>query len=162
MFVQVIKGRTSDADGLRRQDERWRAELRSGAKGFLGSTFGAWFTRPANLDHVHGRGRVYVAELAAGQTVVFRGEPMTVETAAASVPPAERREVRVLDESRWYFGRSVRMEGVRHPVGLLILWRQRFSSWRTNCRPESKQRRPPGRHNWHDEGWSQQQLLWLL
>lgn len=40
MFVQVIKGRTSDADGLRRQDERWRAELRSGAKGFLGSTFG--------------------------------------------------------------------------------------------------------------------------
>jgi hypothetical protein len=40
MFVQIIKGRTTDRDGLRRQDERWRDELRPGAKGFLGSTFG--------------------------------------------------------------------------------------------------------------------------
>jgi hypothetical protein len=40
MFVQVIKGRTSDAAGLRRQLERWRDEVRPGAVGFLGSTVG--------------------------------------------------------------------------------------------------------------------------
>jgi hypothetical protein len=40
MFVQVIKGRTSDAAGLRRQSERWRDEVRPGAIGFLGSTIG--------------------------------------------------------------------------------------------------------------------------
>ena len=41
MFVQIIEGRTSDAEGLRRQGERWQAELRPGAAGFLGVTAGS-------------------------------------------------------------------------------------------------------------------------
>ena len=40
MFVQVIKGRTNDPAGLRRQLDRWRAELKPGAVGFEGSTVG--------------------------------------------------------------------------------------------------------------------------
>jgi hypothetical protein len=40
MFVQIIEGTTSDAEGLRRQGERWRDELRPGATGFLGATEG--------------------------------------------------------------------------------------------------------------------------
>lgn len=40
MFVQLIEGRTTDAEGLERQGERWQAELRPGATGFLGSTSG--------------------------------------------------------------------------------------------------------------------------
>lgn len=40
MFVQAIEGRIADADGLRRQLERWMSELRPGAAGFLGSTAG--------------------------------------------------------------------------------------------------------------------------
>ena len=40
MFVQVIKGHTSDPAGLRRQLERWRDELKPGAVGFEGSTVG--------------------------------------------------------------------------------------------------------------------------
>jgi hypothetical protein len=40
VFVQVIQGRTDDAAGLRRQVERWDQELRPGATGWLGSTFG--------------------------------------------------------------------------------------------------------------------------
>ena len=40
MFVQAIEGRVADADGLRRQLERWMSELRPGASGFLGSTGG--------------------------------------------------------------------------------------------------------------------------
>lgn len=40
MFVQMIEGRTTDAEGLRRQGERWQADLRPGAKGFLGATAG--------------------------------------------------------------------------------------------------------------------------
>ena len=40
MFVQAIEGRVADADGLRRQLERWMSELRPGAAGFLGSTAG--------------------------------------------------------------------------------------------------------------------------
>ena len=40
MFIQVITGTTSDREGLQRQLERWEAELRPGAAGFLGATGG--------------------------------------------------------------------------------------------------------------------------
>jgi hypothetical protein len=40
VFVQVIEGRVTDRDGLRRQMDNWQAELRPGATGFLGSTAG--------------------------------------------------------------------------------------------------------------------------
>src|SRR5688572_5505086 len=40
MFVQVIEGRVADAEGLRRQMDRWKDEVRSGATGYLGSTGG--------------------------------------------------------------------------------------------------------------------------
>ncbi len=40
MFVQVIEGKVSDKSGLHRQLDRWEAELRPGAAGFLGSTGG--------------------------------------------------------------------------------------------------------------------------
>lgn len=40
MFVQLIEGRVSDRDGLRRQMDRWMSELRPQAAGFLGSTAG--------------------------------------------------------------------------------------------------------------------------
>jgi hypothetical protein len=40
MFIQVIQGTVKDADLLRRQEERWQAEVKPGVKGYLGSTGG--------------------------------------------------------------------------------------------------------------------------
>ncbi|MEZ5144557.1 MAG: hypothetical protein R2726_18895 [Acidimicrobiales bacterium] len=40
MFVQTIQGRLRDPERFRAQGERWNAELRPGATGFLGSTSG--------------------------------------------------------------------------------------------------------------------------
>jgi hypothetical protein len=40
MFVQVIEGRVADREGLRRQMDRWMAELRPSASGYLGTTAG--------------------------------------------------------------------------------------------------------------------------
>ncbi|HEX2193238.1 MAG TPA: hypothetical protein VHH09_08590 [Acidimicrobiales bacterium] len=40
MFIQVIQGKVNDADGLRRQFDKWREQLQSGARGYLGSTGG--------------------------------------------------------------------------------------------------------------------------
>jgi hypothetical protein len=40
MFIQIIQGRTSDADGLRAALDRWEEELAPGAVGWLGSTGG--------------------------------------------------------------------------------------------------------------------------
>jgi hypothetical protein len=40
MFVQIVEGRTRDADGIKRQGELWRSEVGRGAIGFLGVTAG--------------------------------------------------------------------------------------------------------------------------
>ena len=40
MFMQVIQGRTTDAEGLRRRSDQWEEELKAGATGFLGATGG--------------------------------------------------------------------------------------------------------------------------
>jgi hypothetical protein len=40
MFIQVITGKVEDAEGFKRQTDRWKDELRPDAKGFLGSTSG--------------------------------------------------------------------------------------------------------------------------
>src|SRR5438309_11134583 len=40
MFIQVIQGKVTSPDHLRRQLERWRRELKPGASGYLGSTGG--------------------------------------------------------------------------------------------------------------------------
>jgi hypothetical protein len=40
MFIQVIEGKVADAEGVRRQMDRWMAELRPGATGWLGTTAG--------------------------------------------------------------------------------------------------------------------------
>lgn len=40
MFIQVITAKVVDEEGLNRQVDRWEAEIRPGAEGFLGSTSG--------------------------------------------------------------------------------------------------------------------------
>lgn len=40
VFVQVIRARTNDAEGVMRQGQRWDSEIRPDVKGFLGSTSG--------------------------------------------------------------------------------------------------------------------------
>jgi hypothetical protein len=40
MFIQVIQGRTEDADALRGQLDRWDRELAPGAHGYVGTTAG--------------------------------------------------------------------------------------------------------------------------
>ncbi|MEY2473830.1 MAG: hypothetical protein QOK28_3159 [Actinomycetota bacterium] len=41
MFVQIIKGKTTNADAMVALGEKWQQELRPGATGYLGSTIGA-------------------------------------------------------------------------------------------------------------------------
>jgi hypothetical protein len=40
MFVQVIEAKTSDPEGVRKQFDKWVAELQPGAKGYVGTTAG--------------------------------------------------------------------------------------------------------------------------
>ncbi|MEY2568042.1 MAG: hypothetical protein QOE35_2571 [Actinomycetota bacterium] len=40
MFVQVIQGKTNDAEGFQRHIDTWETELKPGSKGWLGTTGG--------------------------------------------------------------------------------------------------------------------------
>jgi len=40
MFIQVVKGKTKDAAGMKAAIDKWQADVKSGAKGWLGSTGG--------------------------------------------------------------------------------------------------------------------------
>jgi hypothetical protein len=40
MFIQIIQGTVTDPDALQRSVERWRTEIKPGARGYLGSTGG--------------------------------------------------------------------------------------------------------------------------
>jgi hypothetical protein len=40
MFIQVVQGKTTDAEGVIRQSERWQQDVKPGAVGYLGSTAG--------------------------------------------------------------------------------------------------------------------------
>ena len=40
MFIQVVRGKTNNAAGMKAAIEKWHAEVRPGAKGWLGSTGG--------------------------------------------------------------------------------------------------------------------------
>ncbi len=40
MFVQIIEGKTNDAEGLMAQGEKWQDDVRPGAVGYLGVTAG--------------------------------------------------------------------------------------------------------------------------
>jgi|tagenome__1003787_1003787.scaffolds.fasta_scaffold20111135_1 hypothetical protein len=42
MFLQVIQGKAKDPDGLRSSLDRWLADLRPGAEGWLGTTWGLY------------------------------------------------------------------------------------------------------------------------
>ena len=100
MFVQVIKGRTSDAAGLRRQLERWRDELKPGAIGFVGSTVGVTddgtcicIARFADADDVAANGGRPEQDAWWSETAkYFDGEPSFVQVMEGTVTDRAKAE----------------------------------------------------------------------
>lgn len=87
-------------------------------------TFDCWFTHADNLNHVHAKGRGYVGDLKFNRKVEFMGRTLKAEEVAGLIPPADRKRVRIGDGDKvqWYFTRTVRIDGVDHPLRLVILW----------------------------------------
>ena len=93
MFVQVIKGKTADPAGVRRQNARWRERLLPGAKGFLGSTVGVsadgmFYAFARFADDVAAKTNAARAEQGAwwSETArLFDGEPTFLESSDVSL-----------------------------------------------------------------------------
>lgn len=93
-------------------------------------TFDCWFTHARNLNHVHGHGRGYVGDLKFNRKVQFLGEEARADEVAAGIAPSIRKPVELSDDKgdackQWYFTRTIRIEGVDHPLRLVILWKNK-------------------------------------
>jgi hypothetical protein len=84
--------------------------------------FDCWFTHADNLNHIHAKGRGYVGDLKSNRKVQFMGREIKARDLAKEIPPADRKPVEVCGRRQWFFTRSVRIDGVDHPVRLVILW----------------------------------------
>jgi hypothetical protein len=94
-------------------------------------TFDSYFTNAENLNHIHSkrdhhdRPRAYVGDMKFNRNVEWKGRTMRVDEVAASIPPADRKEVRRGDKRQWYFTCTLHIPNVDHKVRIVVLWNQR-------------------------------------
>ena len=90
-----------------------------------------YFTNAEILNHIHGktdrfgRPRGYVGDLKTNRKLEWKGRILKANELAASIPAADRKEMRIGDRRQWYFTVTVRIPDVKHKVRIVILWRYR-------------------------------------
>ena len=94
-------------------------------------TMDCYFTSAEVLNHIHGkmdqfgRPRGYVGDLKTNRKLEWKGQTIKASELAASIPAADRKELRIGDQRQWYFTVTVRIPDVKHKVRIVILWRYR-------------------------------------
>jgi hypothetical protein len=91
-------------------------------------TMDSYFTDAPILNHIHGktdqwgRPRGYVGDLKFNRKLVWKGQTLKASDLAASIPPADRKELRIGDQRQWYFTVTVQIPDVNHKVRIVVLW----------------------------------------
>jgi uncharacterized protein YndB with AHSA1/START domain len=94
-------------------------------------TMDCYFTNAEILNHIHaqtdrfGRPRGYVGDLKSNRKLQWEGRLLKASELAASIPPGDRKALRIGDQRQWYFTVTVRIPEVHHKVRIVILWRYR-------------------------------------
>jgi uncharacterized protein YndB with AHSA1/START domain len=93
-----------------------------------------YFTSAEVLNHIDGkqdrfgRPRGYVGDLKTNRKLGWQGRIIKASELAASIPAADRKEMRIGDRRQWYFTVTVRIPEVKHKVRIVILWRYRHDT----------------------------------
>jgi hypothetical protein len=93
--------------------------------------FDCYFTNAEILNQIHdkkdrlGRSRGYVGDLKTNRKLEWKGRIIKASDLAASIPAADRKEMRIGDRRQWYFTVTVQIPEVRHKVRIVILWHYR-------------------------------------
>jgi hypothetical protein len=91
--------------------------------------FDSYFTNAEILNHIHekkdesGRPRGYVGDLKFNRKLESKGKIIKANDLAASIPPSDRKEMRIGDKRQWYFTVTVRIPEVNHKVRIVVIWR---------------------------------------
>jgi hypothetical protein len=93
-----------------------------------------YFTNAEILNHIQGqadrfgRPRGYVGDLKSNRKLEWKGRTIKASELAASIPPEDRKPLRIGDQRQWYFTVTVHIPEVRHKVRIVILWRYRHDT----------------------------------
>jgi DDE superfamily endonuclease len=133
-------------------------------------TFDSYFSSAENLNHIHGKqnargeSRGYVGDLKTNRKLEVRGQAIKVNEFAATIEPSGRKELRRGDNRQWYFTATVRLPQVKHPVRIVLLWRNRRDTrlakvlitnrthWEINRIVETYRDRWSGTETFHRDG----------
>jgi hypothetical protein len=94
-------------------------------------TFDSYFSSAENLNHIHSQqnaqseSRAYVGDLKTNRKIEVRGRSIRIDEFAASIDRESRKELRRGDDRQWYFTTTVRLPQVKHPVRIVLIWRNR-------------------------------------
>ena len=94
-------------------------------------TFDSYFSSAANLNYIHehknspGESRAYVGDLKTNRKLEVRGKSIRVDEFAATITREDRKELRRGDDRQWYHTTIVRLPQVKHPVRIMLIWRNR-------------------------------------
>ena len=94
-------------------------------------TMDSYFTNAEILNHIDGKTdrfgqpRAYVGDLKSNRKVQWQGRILKVNDLAASIPAADRKELRIGDRRQWYFTVTLGIPDVKHKVRIMVLWRYR-------------------------------------
>jgi len=94
-------------------------------------TFDSYFSSAASLNHIHeqknpqGESRAYVGDLKTNRKLEVRGKSIRADEFAANIVRDNRKELRRGDVRQWYFTTMVRLPQVKHPVRIVLIWKNR-------------------------------------
>ncbi|MBX3432812.1 MAG: IS701 family transposase [Pirellulales bacterium] len=93
--------------------------------------FDSYFSGAANLNCIHehknsqGEARAYVGDLKTNRNLEVRGRSIRVDEFAATISREDRRELRRGDDRQWFYTTTVRIPQVKHPVRIVLIWKNR-------------------------------------
>lgn len=94
-------------------------------------TFDSYFSSAENLNFIHTQknqrdeSRAYVGDLKTNRKLEVRGKSIRADEFAASIAREDRKELRRGDDRQWYYTTTVRLPQVKHPVRIVMIWRNR-------------------------------------
>jgi hypothetical protein len=96
------------------------------ARGIPGDfTFDSYFTSAKVLNHIESQKRSYVGDLKLNRKVVYEGGEQALQAVARQIPWQAKKPVRVGHRRYWYFSKQMRIPDVKHPVRMVLFWRER-------------------------------------
>lgn len=88
-------------------------------------TFDSYFSNVELLHHIHLAQRVYVGDMKLNRNVVVAGKELKLSDWAKTIPTSARHPITINGKTQYWFSKSVYLPKLKHPVRLVLLWRER-------------------------------------